>query len=82
MFLSSRSDCNDFVLLSQADSSRAVADVNSGIVGVNARRARPKDFLRLEKKEVVVVAARGKELSVGAPSNAADLLGVTADPGQ
>lgn len=56
--------------------------MDGGRVGVDTWRTRPKDLLRLKEEKVVVVAASGKELSVRAPSDATDLLGVTADPCQ
>jgi len=43
---------------------------------------RPEYLLGLEQEQVVVVATSSEELAVGTPSNAADLLGVTADPRQ
>jgi hypothetical protein len=43
---------------------------------------RAKDLLGLEQEQVVVVATSGEEFAVRTTSNAADLLGVTADPRQ
>jgi hypothetical protein len=75
-------DGEDFALAGQTGFGRAIVDVDNWRVSMGVWRARPQDSFRLEEEEDVVVTARGEELAVRTPSNAAYLLGVTADPRQ
>ena len=57
----------------------STAHVDSFVAALLPARRRAQNFLRVEKEELVVVAARGEVLPVRAPSDTTDLLRVAAD---